>query len=103
MVLLSPVLATMLALDEPGITVMFISLAICTPILSLFGAIGAGLTVGLKKGGVLIAILILPLYVPVLIFGTALIQTGVQGGDYTAHMLWLGAILALAAGIFTPR
>ena len=99
LVLLSPLLAVMLALDGPGITAMLISLAIGTPILSLFGAIGAGLTVGLRKGGVLIAILILPLYVPVLIFGTTLIQTGIQGGDYTAHMLWLGAILALAAGM----
>jgi len=99
LVLLSPILAMMLALDEPGIRAMLISLLIGTPILSLFGAIGAGLTVGLRKGGVLIAILILPLYVPVLILGTSLIQTGIQGGDYTAHVLWLLALLAMTAGI----
>lgn len=101
LVLLSPVLGVMLALDSPGIQGMVISLLLGTPTLSLLGAIGAGLTVGLKKGGVLIAILILPLYVPVLILGTALIQTAVQGGDYSAHMLWMSAILALSIG-FAP-
>ena len=99
LVVLSPVLAVTLALDAPGIKGMLISLALGTPTLSLLGAIGAGLTVGLKKGGVLIAILILPLYVPVLILGTALIQTAVQGGDYSAHILWMAAILALSAGL----
>jgi len=99
LVLLSPVLAVMLALNESAIQGVVISLMLGTPTLSLLGAIGAGLTVGLKKGGVLIALLILPLYVPVLILGTTLIQTAALGGDYTAHMLWLGAILALSAGV----
>jgi heme exporter protein B len=101
LVLLSPLLGYMLALNSDGIQGMVISLFLGTPTLSLLGAIGAGLTVGLKKGGVLIAILILPLYVPVLILGTALIQTAEQGGDYSAHMLWMAAILALSAG-FAP-
>ncbi len=99
LVLLSPVLAVMLALNESAIQGVVISLMLGTPTLSLLGAIGAGLTVGLKKGGVLIALLILPLYVPVLILGTTLIQTAALGDDYTAHMLWLGAILALSAGV----
>ncbi len=99
LVILSPVLAIMLALDSQGIEGMLISLMLGTPTMSLLGSIGAGLTVGLKKGGVLIAILILPLYVPVLILGTALIQTAIQGGDYTAHILWMSAILALSAGL----
>ncbi len=54
---------------------------------------------GLRKGGVLIAILILPLFVPVLILATSMVQTGVQGGDYTGHMLWLGALLAMSIGL----
>ncbi|MCH8258542.1 MAG: heme exporter protein CcmB, partial [Proteobacteria bacterium] len=70
-----------------------------TPMLSLLGAVGASLTVGLQKGGVLIAILILPLYVPVLILATEMIKTGMAGGDYSGHMLWLGAILALSIGV----
>jgi len=98
-VVLSPVLAMMLALDEAGIKAMFISLILGTPTLSLLGSIGAGLTLGLKKGGVLITILILPLYIPVLILGTNLIQTAVLGGDYQGHMLWMAAIFALCAGL----
>ena len=65
--LLSPLLGVMLFVNESGLIALIISLCIATPILSLLGAIGASLTVGLKKGGVLISILILPLYVPVLI------------------------------------
>ena len=101
LVILSPVLGLMLALDSAGIEAMVISLLLGTPTLSLLGAIGAGLTVGLNKGGVLIAVLILPLYIPTLILGTALIQTAADGGDYGAHMLWMAAILALSAG-FAP-
>ena len=97
LVLLSPVLAIMMAIEPEAIGPIVISLLLGTPILSLLGAIGAGLTVGLKKGGVLIAIIILPLYIPVLILGTKLIETGLLGGNYNAHMVWLGALLALMA------
>ena len=76
-----------------------LSLLVGTPILSLLGSIGAGLTVGLRKGGVLIAILILPLYVPVLILGTTMVQAGMLGQPYTGHILWLSAILALSLGL----
>lgn len=97
--LLSPVLAMMLFVNADGIKAIVFSLLLGTPILSLLGSIGGGLTVGLRKGGVLVAILILPLYVPLLILGTAMIQTGVQGGDYTGHALWLGAMLALSVAL----
>ena len=99
LVILSPVLGIMLAMDAEALKGVLISLMLGTPIMSLLGAIGAGLTVGLRKGGILIAILILPLYVPVLILGTALIQAADAGADYTGHILWLGALLALSAGI----
>lgn len=98
---LSPVLALMLFLNFEGAWALFLSLLLGTPILSLLGAIGASLTVGLRKGGLLIAVLILPLYVPVLILATAMVQAGAQAVDYTGHMLWLGAILAASIG-FAP-
>ena len=97
--LLSPLLALMLFVDKQGIEAIVLSLLLGTPILSLLGAVGASLTLGLQKGGVLIAILILPLYVPVLILATEMIKTGMRGGDYSGHMLWLAAILALSMGV----
>ena len=97
--LLSPVLAEMLFVNSQGIVAVILSLLVGTPILSLFGAIGAGLTVGLRKGGVLIAILILPLYVPVLILGTAMVQAGMEGQPISGHILWLSALLVLSLGI----
>lgn len=99
--LLSPLLAMMLFVNEQGIVAIGLSLLLGSPILSLLGAVGAALTVGLHKGGVLIAILILPLYVPVLILSTEMIKTGMTGGDYSGHMFWLGALLALSIGL-TP-
>jgi heme exporter protein B len=97
--LLSPILGMMLFVNQEGIVALVLSLLLGTPVLSLFGAIGAALTVGLRKGGVLIPILILPLFVPVLILATAMVLRGMQGGDYTGHMLWLGAILLLASAL----
>jgi len=99
LVLISPILAVMLALGEEGIKAMFISLLLGTPILSLLGSIGAGLTIGLKKGGALIAILILPLYIPILILGTHMIIAAEQGTSYSAEILWLAAILALSISL----
>lgn len=98
LVLVSPVLGIMLSVDEAGVKAILISLMLGTPILSLLGAVGASLTVGLKKGGVLIALLIIPLYIPVLILGTSLIQTAQLGGDYDGHILWMLALLALTIG-----
>ncbi len=99
LVLISPLLGLMFSVNDAGITGIVISLALGTPVLSLLGAVGASLTVGLKKGGILIALLIMPLYVPVLILGTALIETAQRGGDYDGHMLWMGALLALMSGV----
>ena len=97
--LVSPLLGLMLFLPMEGIKALVISLLLGTPILSLVGTIGAGLTVGLRRSGLLLTILILPLYVPVLILGTTLVKTGIEGGDYTGHMLWLGALLTLGLGL----
>lgn len=96
--LLTPVLAVMLFLPTDGIIALELTLLIGTPILSLIGAIGAGLTVGLKRGGLLISVLILPLYVPVLILGTLAVQAGVDGQSFTGHLLWMGSLLVMGLG-----
>lgn len=93
--LIAPLLGVMLGLPEGGYAPLLFTLLLGTPILSLLGAIGAGLTVGLKKGGMLMPLLILPLYIPVLIFAASAVQTGVDGNSYIGHMAFLGAYLAL--------
>lgn len=106
--LVSPVFALMLNLAASAIPALALSLFLGTGVLSLIGCIGAALTVGLKRGGMLISLLVLPLYVPVLIFGSAAVRGAVEGipvGPYVAilgAMLCLGialAPLAVAAGL----
>lgn len=99
LLLISPLLGLMLFLPWQGIEALVISLLVGTPILSLVGSIGSSLVVGLKKSGILIAILILPIYIPVLILTTALVATGIQGGSYIGHLYWLGALLALGIAL----
>ncbi|MDZ7904840.1 MAG: heme exporter protein CcmB [Cypionkella sp.] len=90
----SPVLALLLNLPKAGYLWLVLSLAIGTPALSIIGAFGASLTVGLKRGGLLLGLLVLPLYIPSLIFGTELVKTGAQGGDFRVAIAALGAITA---------
>ncbi|MGN2435931.1 heme exporter protein CcmB [Pseudomonas syringae] len=96
LVLLSPLLALMLGLPAQCLPVLMFSLLLGTPVLSLLGAVGAALTVGLKRGGVLLALLILPLYIPVLILGSAALQAALQGMPATGYLLWLGSLTVLA-------
>ena len=93
--LIAPLLGMMLALPDGGYPPLLLSLLLGTPILSLIGAIGAGLTVGLRKGGMLLPLLILPLYIPVLIFAASAVQAGVLGQSYQGHLLFMAAYLAL--------
>ncbi|MDH5737787.1 MAG: heme exporter protein CcmB [Gammaproteobacteria bacterium] len=93
---ISPLLGLMLYLPPGGIEALMVSLLVATPILSLFGAVGSSLVVGLNRGGLLISILILPVYVPVLILATAMVKTGIEGGNYAGHIYWLSALLALS-------
>jgi heme exporter protein B len=81
--------------------VLVVSLALGTPVLSLIGSIGAALTLGLRGGGVLTSLLVLPLYIPVLIFGAGAVGAAASGLDVTAYFLLLGA-LALFAVVLTP-
>lgn len=93
--LMAPLLGAMLALPPGSYAVLALSLALGSASLSLIGAIGAALTVGLARGGALLSLLILPLYIPVLIFGTGAVQAAAVGGA-GAYLAILGALLALA-------
>jgi heme exporter protein B len=75
---------------------MVVSLLLGTPALSLIGAIGAALTLGLRGGGVLVSLLVLPLYIPVLIFGSGAVEATASGMGGHGHLLMLGAILVLS-------
>lgn len=96
---LSPVFALMLNLPLAALGTLVVGLLLGTAVLSLIGGIGAALTVGLKRGGMLISLLILPLYMPVLIFGSAAVaaaSSGVPAGPYLAI---LGALLCMAIAL----
>ncbi|MDX2319285.1 MAG: heme exporter protein CcmB [Moritella sp.] len=92
--LVSPLLAVFLSLDANTFMATFITLLLGTPVLSFVGAIGVALTVGLRKGGVLLSLLILPLFIPVLIFATSAIDAASFGVSYAGPVAILGAMLA---------
>jgi heme exporter protein B len=97
--LVSPIFAFMLNLPVSALGTLIVSLLLGTGVLSLLGGIGAALTVGLKRGGMLISLLILPLYMPVLIFGTAAVQAAVTGVPSGPYLAILGAMLSLAIAL----
>jgi len=95
-VLIAPLLGLQYALDGQALAVLAATLLLGTPILSLLGAVGAALTLGLRAGGSLLALLILPLYVPVLIFGAGAVDAARTGLGPSAHLSLLGAGLLVA-------
>lgn len=99
LVFLAPLLAVQFDLSAPSILVLSLTLLLGTPILSLFGAIGAALTLGVRGGGVLVSLLVLPLYIPVLIFGSGAVAADVAGMGSSAHFYFLAALLAGAAAL----
>lgn len=99
LVLLAPLLAVQFDLPAASMGVLLLSLLIGTPVLSLLGAIGAALTLGVRGGGVLVSLLVLPLYVPVLIFGAGAVGAQASGLGGSAHLLLLGGLLAGAAAL----
>lgn len=101
LVLMAPVLAAQYDLPAGSMIVLTASLLIGTPVLSLIGAVGAALTLGLRGGGVLLSLLVLPLFVPVLIFGAGAVEANASGLGGQAHLSLLGACLALAL-LFGP-
>ena len=92
LVLAAPVLGLLLNLPDQGYLPLFLSLALGTPALSVIGTFGAALTVGLKRGGLLMSLLVLPLYVPTLIFGAEMARRGAEGFAYSAPMLMVAGI-----------
>jgi len=101
LVLIAPLIGVQFDLPPDTLFVLFISLLIGTPILSLIGSVGAALTLGLRGGGVLIALLILPLYIPVLIFGAGAVDASIIGVSPQANLYLLGALLAISF-VFAP-
>ena len=97
--LLSPVLGLLLNLPGPGYVWLMLSLALGTPALSLIGAFGAALTVGLKRGGLLLSLLVLPLYMPTLIYGAEAVRRGADGQGALTALLLLAGITAGAAAL----
>jgi heme exporter protein B len=94
--LMSPLLGIMLSLPPAGYPALLASLALGTAALSLLGAIGAALTVAIRRGGLLLSLIVMPLYMPVLIFGASAVQQAVDGMAYGGTLAVLGALLAFA-------
>lgn len=92
LVLAAPLLGVLLNLAGPGYSWLFVSLALGTPALSVIGTFGAALTVGLKRGGLLMSLLVLPLYVPTLIFGAEVARRGAEGLAVETPLLMLAGI-----------
>jgi heme exporter protein B len=92
----APILAVLLHMNADGFSTLMLTMLIGTPILSLIGGIGAALVLGARRGGVLLSLLILPLYVPVLIFGVGAIDAAIQGRSAEPHLLILAGLLAAA-------
>jgi heme exporter protein B len=101
LVLIAPLLGVQFDLAPNASLMLFFSLLLGTPVLSLVGSIGAALTIGLRGGGVLIALLILPLYIPVLVFGAGAVDASITAGSPQANLYLLGAVLVLTL-VFAP-
>lgn len=98
-VVAAPVLAVILHMEAAGFGTLIAALLLGTPTLSLIGAIGAALSVGARRGGALLSLLVLPLYVPVLIFGVAAVDAVLSGASARPQLLILAAFLLAAAAL----
>ena len=94
LIVAAPLFGVLLHLPGAAIPSLIVSLLLGTPALSMLGAFGAAVTVGLRRGGLLLSLLVLPLYIPTLIFGTEMIRRGQEGGDTATPMLFLAGITA---------
>lgn len=97
--LVSPLLGILLSLPADGYLPMMVGLAVGTGCLSLLAALGAALTVSLQKGGLLLTLIVMPLYMPIIIFGSATAQYSIQGLAWSGPLAILGAMLALAIAL----
>ncbi len=101
LVLIAPVLGVQFGLSQNGLAIVVLSLLLGTPVLSVIGSVGAALTLGLRAANVLVALLVLPLYIPVLIFGSGAVQASVTGSSPQAWLLLLAATLIVSL-VFAP-
>ena len=101
LVLIAPLLGLQFDLPANALVALMLSLLIGTPALSLIGAVGAALTLGVRGGGALTALLVLPLYVPVLVFGAGAVAASATGMGIAGHLSLLG-VMSLAALVFAP-
>ena len=101
LVLVAPLLGLQFGLDAASVIFLVAGLALGTPLLSLLGAVGAALTLGLRAGGALVSLLVLPLCVPVLIFGAGAVEAAASGLGAGPHLSLLGALL-LPGAFFGP-
>jgi len=101
LVCIAPLLGAQFGLSNEALLILVVSLVLGTPVLSLMGSIGAALTLGLRSSSVLISILVLPLYIPVLIFGAGAVEANIIGQPSASHLYLLGAISVLSI-IFAP-
>ena len=101
LVLVAPLLGLQFDLDAEALGILMVTLFLGTPLLSLVGAIGAALTLGVRGGGVLLSLLVLPLYIPTLIFGAGAVEAHISGLGAGGHLSLLAAIFLLA-GLFAP-
>lgn len=101
LILIAPVLGVQFDLPPGALLTLLVSLLLGTPALSLIGAVGAALTLGLRGGSVLVSLLILPLCIPVLIFGAGAVEASITGASAEPHLSLLGAVLVLAL-LLTP-
>ena len=101
LVLMAPVLGLQFGLDSRALGILMLSLLLGTPTLSLIGSIGAALTLGVRGAGVLLSLLILPLYIPVLIFGAGAVEADAAGLGFGGHLSLLSALLVLSL-FFSP-
>ena len=102
LLLVSPLLGVLLGLTGDGIRILMFTLLMGTPVLSLLGAVGVALTVGLRRGGMILSLLVLPLYVPLLIFAAGAVDTASAGLPVSAHLLFISALLVLALSLSPP-
>ena len=93
--IISPILGLMLSLPSEAFIPLVASLALGTASLSLIGALGAALTVSLQKGGLLLTLIVMPLYIPIIIFGSATAQYGIDGFTWTGPLAILGVLFAV--------
>ena len=101
LLIVAPVLGVMLNLHPAGYVALLSAMALGTPVVSLIGAVGAALTLGARRGGVLLSLLVLPLVIPVLIFGAAAVDAAIAGFPFRQHLLLLAG-MALAALVLCP-